>query len=82
MTAIASCEVCDGPAWWCLDQAGAVWYLCQDESCVSNLQVELFPEEPIWDRGVGPPTSGGDAEEPPEPNRTNTDSPSEDCLPF
>ena len=52
LPAIAICDACFGPANWCFDRAGDVWQLCVNESCISRTQLDLFPEEPIWDEGV------------------------------
>jgi len=49
---IARCDVCKGPANWCLDKAGDVWYRCLDASCEFFVQLELFTEEPIWEERV------------------------------
>ncbi len=52
MVAFFTCDGCGGPASWCLDRAGDVWQLCEDVSCMTRLQLTLFPEEPIWEEGV------------------------------
>jgi len=57
------CETCGGPEWWCLDRAGEVWILCQDEQCLSRTQTEMFPEEPIWDSRVRESARGDDSDE-------------------
>ncbi len=50
--AIAICDYCKGPASWCLDRVGDVWYRCLDVSCEFHVQLELFPEEPHWEERV------------------------------
>ena len=67
LRSIASCDVCGGPSWWCLDRSGDVWALCQDVGCSFNLQEDLFPEEPIWETGVDTVTTGGDTDDTTDP---------------
>ncbi len=52
MSALGYCDWCHGPANWCLDKAGEVWERCMDDSCSSRVQLDMFPEEPIWEDGV------------------------------
>jgi len=54
--AIWTCDSCGGASRWCVDKAGDVWILCP----VCSLQSELWPEEPIWDRGVYTYSEGDD----------------------
>ncbi len=53
MSSLTACDICGGPSWWCLDQSGQPWGLCQDDSCVSRVQLEMFVEEPVWGPRVG-----------------------------
>jgi len=62
VSAIGTCDVCSGPANWCLDASGDVWELCKDAGCPSHLQLDLFPEEPLWGEGVASASEGGDPE--------------------
>ena len=80
--AIATCDVCSGPANWCLDRAGDVWVRCLDDGCLSHLQVELFPEEPIWEERGTHPVSRDGTDESVWSTPSNTRSAPLDDLPF
>ena len=76
--AICTCDVCSGPAWWCLDKFGDVWIRCQDDKCLFNLQEDLFPQEPDWgDRG----THSVSGDEPDDSDRSiSTKNPTKEVL--
>ena len=86
MSAFGTCDSCGGPAWWCLDLAGDPWEKCQDDSCSQQSQLELFPEEPIWEERVVPFVSGHEADDhvsETHPNKVRTSEVHNDVeLPF
>ena len=64
MSSLIVCETCGGPSWWCFDQFGQAWGLCQNDGCESRVQLEMFEEEPVWGPGVG---EGRERDDPTDP---------------
>ena len=79
MTGIFICDTCGGPASWCLDATGDFWTLCKDDSCSSRIQVELFPEEPLWGERVDSSMRSGDTL---DAGRSTSSSNEVEDLPF
>ena len=75
---ISTCDVCKGPAWWCLDRFGEVWILCQDDGCSFRLQAEMFPEEPLWEERVLTPVRGHEVDD----TKSEVTDPDVPDLPF
>jgi len=58
------CEFCGELVMWCSDRAGDIWIRCENDSCSFFTQLELFPEEPLWEEGVDASMRRDDTERP------------------
>jgi len=76
------CGVCGGPENWCLDRFGEVWVRCLDESCLAHLQMEFWPEEPIWPERVDPVVRAVPLDVQPELNSSENSPEKSGDLPF